>query len=685
MNIASLDFAKQGETDSRDDFILQYINESIIGSDAVISTPFGKRQILYADYTASGRALTCIEEYILKNVLPLYGNTHTTSSAVGYHTTRLREEARDVVLQCVGGDCKDDAVLFCGSGSTAAIAKMASLLSCSQEWRQCMRSGRPPLVLVGPYEHHSNLLPWRESGACVIAVRESANGAVDIQHLEQLLQLHAKTALKIGTFSAASNVTGIIADTFAIAAALHKHNALAFFDYASGGPYLDIDMNPPPSPGGSPAHKDAIFLSPHKFVGGVATPGVLVVKRALARRLARGRPPTQPGGGTVVYVLEHDHAYHDAVEDREEGGTPDIVGSVRCALAFRLKAAVGPRRILAREAAHWSHLRAALAACPRIRMLGDLAAPRLAVLSFNVRHGGQYLHHGFVAALLNDLFGIQARAGCACAGPYAYRLLGIGSSFGTDIRAALLQGDELVKPGFVRVGASYFLSDAAVGFLADAVALVAEHGWRLLPLYAVRPGSAEWQHRDAQPAPISGEGPAAFPFGVLRGGDPPGASACVRQGTASSCSSCPKSPTDAMLYIDSDGSGDKSNLNDVVGTSSDRQNVVWTAYLAAARSAMAAAARVAAEENGLAARLAAEEVAGDGWLRSPEGRRLRWFPLPSEAAALLRSGGSDATLPPDLGLYQSPFLLAGEREGLEDEVGTLTRAGRCFVKLGWGR
>jgi selenocysteine lyase/cysteine desulfurase len=643
----------------------------------------------------------CIEDFIRDSVLTLYGNTHTTSSATGLHSTLTRKEARAILMEAVGGG-SDDAALFVGSGSTGAIAKLVNMLTTSSEWRSCIAARKPPLVLTGPYEHHSNILPWRESGARVIAVRESIHGGVDMNHLEELLLANAKCRLKIGTFSAASNITGIISDTVAISVMLHRHGALAFFDYAAAGPYLPIDMNPSlPGADAALAHKDAVFLSPHKLVGGVATPGVLAVKRAVARRFGGGRAPTQPGGGTVLYVLEQGHEYLEALEEREEGGTPDIVGAVRCALAFRLKAAVGPPRIVALESDHWARLRGLLAAHPAVHVLGNLTCPRLAIVSFLVRHGGRYLHHSFVAALLNDLFGIQARAGCACAGPYGYRLLGVDRAFGEAMRLALRQGDALAKPGFVRLGAAYFLPGAAVDFLAAAVGFVAEHGWRLLPLYAARPGSDEWRHRAAAAdAPGAGRALAALSFGAPSLADPapslqPPPSTAPEPGALSKVTVPEALSPGGPSTKDIAELGEKSGLgrskggsagagsgSDARGRREAEEAATRAGYLSAALAAAEAAGEAAAADPGLAARLAEEETAGEGWLLRSEGRRLRWFALPSEAAARQRACGAGARAPAlDPASGFGPFVEGRGRED-EDEGFEIRKAGMrpagCF-------
>jgi selenocysteine lyase/cysteine desulfurase len=477
--------------------LLRRIREAVIGDDQVMVGPFGPRRVTYADYTASGRSLSFLEDVIRDEVLPRYANTHTESSGTGLQTTRLREDARRIVHEAVGGD-EHTCVIFCGSGATGAVDKLIGILglripSQLEDRHHLTAHIRPeerPVVFVGPFEHHSNELPWRETIADVVEIHEDADGHIDLAMLEAELRAHRDRPLLIGSFSAASNVTGILSNTCAIADLLHRYGALSFWDFAAAAPYVDVEMSPRCSHH-ELAYKDAIFLSPHKLVGGPGTPGVLAVRR----ELLSNRVPDVVGGGTVAYVNPSEHRYLDDPVHREEGGTPAIVETIRAGLVFQLKQTVGVEVIRAHEEDFWRRAVERWRRNPQLEILGNLHSERLSIVSFVVRRpGGRYLHHNFVVALLNDLFGIQARGGCSCAGPYGHRLLGIDLQQSHAFGREIARGCEGIKPGWTRVSFNYFISERVFRYIVDAVDLVATEGWRLLPEYRFDPVTGLWRH-----------------------------------------------------------------------------------------------------------------------------------------------------------------------------------------------
>ncbi len=483
--------------------LIDSIRKSVIGDRHSIATPFGKKPLVYADYTASGRALEFIEEYIQHQVLPFYANTHTETSYTGAQTTAFREQARAEIRRAVNaGD--EDRVIFCGSGATAAISKLIDILNlrlpADLSKRYALLEQIPPeerpVVFIGPYEHHSNELPWRESIAELVVIPLDSDGMMDVEVLEEKLQLYKDRSLKIGSFSAASNVTGIKTDVDVVARLLHRYNALSFWDYAAAGPYIGIDMAGSVGKIGD-SSKDAIFLSPHKFIGGPGTPGVLVAKQ----QLLQNSVPVVPGGGSVVYVTPEDHRYIDSAERREEAGTPAIVESIRAGLVFKLQQAVGTREIERREKDFIRRATERWNENKNIKILGNNAAPRLSIVSFLIKYKDKDLHYSFIAALLNDLFGIQARGGCSCAGPYGHTLLGMDMAYSKSLEHQLLQNQMILRPGWVRLNFNYFIDENTFEYLLQAVELVADHGWRFLPFYKFDEANGVWRYQNQKNEP----------------------------------------------------------------------------------------------------------------------------------------------------------------------------------------
>ena len=447
---------------------LESVRQGLIGDSEFIETPFGSRKITYADYTASGRSLSFIESFITQKVMPFYANTHTEATVTGRQTSAYREDARQLIASACHAT-KDDVVLFCGSGATAAVDKLIRILTLAHNLNDS-----DTVIFIGPYEHHSNELPWRESGAKVVRIKEAQDGGICLNDLETQLQAHQNTSLKIGSFSAASNVTGIIQEQDAVAALLHQHQALSFWDFAAGAPYMKVAMNSDVVG----ANKDALFFSPHKLVGGPGTPGVLIIKRAL---LTNDRPSTV-GGGTVSFVSRDNHTFLAPGERSEEAGTPAIIESIRAGLAFKVKSDIGDDAIEALEE-KWSDLiKQKFDNNNAIEVLGNPNAKRLSITSFRVKTEFGYLHHGLVVSLLNDLFGIQMRAGCSCAGPYGHDLLNIDEQTSLEL-VDLIAQDKRFKPGWVRFNLNYFIAEEEAEFILQAIEFVAKHGLRLMSLY----------------------------------------------------------------------------------------------------------------------------------------------------------------------------------------------------------
>ncbi len=494
-----------------------YLRQQIVGGDCTFSTPFGDRLMVYCDYTASGRCLLFIENY-LESLQRNYANTHTEDDITGRSMTALLHEAESMIKSAVNAG-PDGRIIAVGTGASGAIDKLQQILgiTCPPATHQLLLQSldqfigeekrtqfeaflqqQQPVVFTGPYEHHSNEISWRQGLATVVTVDLAADGGIDLDHLERLLQIpEYQNRLRVGSFSAASNVTGMRSPIHEISGLLHRYNAIACFDYAASAPYVEIDMNPPPINGDDPSI-DAIFISPHKFIGGPGSSGILVFnKRIYDERLA----PTVAAGGTVDYVSPADQDFIHDIEEREKAGTPGVLQTMKAAMVFAIKTELGTQSIEKREHELLSRAFERWANTPQIEIMGNPDPQRrVGIVSFNIKEPqGRYLHPKFMTALLNDLFGIQSRAGCSCAGPYGHRLLDIDLEHSEKYRHWISKGYVGIKPGWCRVSFHFTMDDAEANYIIDTIEFVANYGHLFLPLYEFDLYSGSWTHERCGP------------------------------------------------------------------------------------------------------------------------------------------------------------------------------------------
>lgn len=470
--------------------LCEQIRNNIIGAKQFFPSPFGTRKVVYADYIASGKHLYFLEDFLVKIVKPLYANVHTKGSITGFQTTQFREEARKKVFECLHGIEGEDYCVFEGQGATTCSNLLVNMIFQREDIKD-----KEVHVFTSIFEHHSNFLPYREKGATVTMVKESKKtGKLDLEFLENELARISKkpNTFIIGAFSAASNISGILTDTVAITKILHKYGALAFFDYACSAPYVDVQMNTKDEDGNW-VKKDALFLSTHKFIGGPGTPGILMVKHGI---VSNAKIPLISGGGTVQWVTEEGHVYLED-EERFEGGTPLIEGDIKAGIVFALKQFVTPKFIKSKEMLYFNKAMSILSKNKNFFIIGNPYVPRVSVMSFLVKVDGLLLHCKFVTKLLNDLFGIQSRSGCMCAGPYGVYLFGMTENETKKYEELLSNKEgkyELLKPGFCRLSFNYFISEDEFNYIVKAIDFIATHGWKFLPLYTFGAKSGNWTH-----------------------------------------------------------------------------------------------------------------------------------------------------------------------------------------------
>lgn len=447
--------------------------ENTIGFDTTFRTPYGNVPLVYADWIASGRLYRPIEEKISMIMGPFVGNTHTETSETGMLMTQAYHKAHKMIKNHVNAG-PDDVIITSGFGMTAVINKLQRIMglkSCGiVDKHDCVRENDRPVVFLTHMEHHSNHTSWFETMVDVVQIPHTPDLLIDLDQLRDTVKKYAHRKLKIGSFTACSNVTGIKTPYHDMARIMHENGGLCFIDFAASAPYVDIDMHP-----ADPLQKlDGIFFSPHKFLGGPGSSGVLIFDRSL---YSGHRPPDQPGGGTVEWTNPWgEYKYIDNIEAREDGGTPGFLQAIKAALATQLKTQMGTGNIHIREKQLTEKAFRELRKIPGVNILADDKEDRLGVISFYI----DGIHFNLAVRLLNDHFGVQVRGGCACAGTYGHYLLDVSYDKSHEITNLISSGDLSMKPGWIRLSLHPTMTDQELEYILDAIRQVQKnhHLWK---------------------------------------------------------------------------------------------------------------------------------------------------------------------------------------------------------------
>ncbi|MDE3740901.1 aminotransferase class V-fold PLP-dependent enzyme [Maribacter polysaccharolyticus] len=456
---------KMTETASGLEHYFQQFRSHIIGVDQTFTSPYGEQRILYADWTASGRLYGPIEDKLSHVIGPFVANTHTETSFTGSVMTMGYHEARNKIKRHVNAN-SDDVLITVGSGMTGAVNKFQRILGLkvSENLRPYTEipEALRPIVFVSHMEHHSNQTSWLETIAKVEVIPCNDQGLICFESFDKLLAKYQDHPLKIASITACSNVTGIQTDYHRVAKMIHANNGLCFVDFACSAPYVDIDMHPE----NEEEYLDAIFFSPHKFLGGPGSSGVLIFNKKLYKNLI----PDNPGGGTVTYTNPWgDHDYIDDIETREDGGTPGFLQAIRTALAIKLKEQMGVDNIHRREHEMNQRIFGQLNEIDNLHILANEHKDRLGIFSFYIDDA----HFNLIVQLLNDRFGIQTRGGCSCAGTYGHYLLHVDQLTSKAIEKKILEGCLMERPGWIRMSIHPTMTNAEIDFICDAIAQVA--------------------------------------------------------------------------------------------------------------------------------------------------------------------------------------------------------------------
>lgn len=439
----------------------------IVGLDQEFESPYGKKKIIYADWTASGRLYGPIEEKLLKDIGPFVANTHTETSITGSAITLAYHDARTIIKKHVNAS-KDDILITVGTGMTGAINKFQRILGIKLNENLKNYTNVPdekrPIIFVSHMEHHSNQTSWLETIAQVEVIQSNDDGFPCLKNIQQLLNKYQHVPLKIAAITGCSNVTGIRTNYYEIAKIMHQNNGLCFVDFACSAPYVNIDMHPKDDE----QYLDAITFSPHKFLGGPGSSGVLIFNKKLYKNLV----PDNPGGGTVSYTNPWgNHDYIDDIETREDGGTPGFLQAIKIALSIKLKEQMGVDNILKREHEINEIIFQRLSKIENLTILAPEHKERLSVFSFYIENA----HYNLVVKLLNDHFGIQTRGGCSCAGTYGHYLLHVDQLTSKAIEQKILEGCLMERPGWIRMSMHPTMTNSEIEYICDSIKSVAEN------------------------------------------------------------------------------------------------------------------------------------------------------------------------------------------------------------------
>lgn len=428
--------------------------KNIIGINQKFSSPYGEKKIIYGDWIASGRLYKPIEKKITKTIGPFVGNTHTETSETGIRMTHAYQRSHQIIKEHVNAGFKD-VIITAGSGMTTVINKFQRILGLRGKYT---KDSERPVVFITHMEHHSNQTSWYETNADVVVIEPGKGLLVEPENLRKALEKYKERPFKIGSFSACSNVTGVRTDYYKLARIMHEFGGVCFIDFAASAPYDNIDMHP----ADLKEKLDAVLFSPHKFLGGPGTSGVLVFDA----RMYKSEVPDNPGGGTVDWTNRWGkYKYVDDIEAREDGGTPGFLQSIKIALCINLKNQMGVKNIKIREEELLEIAFKGLDEIPEVKVLADNVRNRLGVISFYV----EKIHYNLFVRLLNDKYGIQTRGGCACAGTYGHFLLEVSYEQSQEITDKINHGDLSDKPGWVRWSLHPTMKNSEVDIMITAL------------------------------------------------------------------------------------------------------------------------------------------------------------------------------------------------------------------------